>query len=67
MLKFLERAYNQANEELALLGTYEADMQKSGKGGKSSVTKNFAVKKQGGGYSDGFEYVSNHACRGFGS
>ena len=43
MLKFLERAYNQANEELALLGTYEADMQKSGKGGKSSVTKNFAV------------------------
>ena len=43
MLKFLDRAYNQANEELALLGTYEADMQKSGKGEKSSVTKTFAV------------------------
>ena len=44
MLKFLERAYNQANEELALLGTYEADIQKQiGKAGKSSSTKTFAV------------------------
>ena len=28
MLRFLERAYNQANDELALLGTYEADTKK---------------------------------------
>jgi hypothetical protein len=35
-MKFLERAYNQANDELALLGTYETDSQKLGKNKSSS-------------------------------
>ena len=42
MMKFLERAYNQANNELALIGTYESE----GKSHNKSGGKSFAAKAQ---------------------
>ena len=44
MIKFLERAYNQANDELALLGAYEADSKKLGN--KFSGGKTFGAKTE---------------------
>ena len=44
MMKFLERAYNQANDELALIGTYEADSKKLGL--KQTAGKSFGAHAQ---------------------
>ena len=44
MLKFLDRAYNQANDELALIGTYEADSKKLGN--KPPTGKTFGANAQ---------------------
>ena len=49
MMKFMERAYDQATEELALLATYKADAKKKGKvEDEKTPSKTFAanVKKQ---------------------
>ena len=48
-MKFMERAYDQATEELALLATYKADAKKKGKvEDEKTPSKTFAanVKKQ---------------------
>ena len=47
MMRFLETAYNQANEELALLATYDADNKKPLKPDKTPV-KPFAIRGKKG-------------------
>ena len=44
MLKFLKRAYNKTNDELGLLGAYEADSKKLGN--KISGGKTFGAKAE---------------------
>ena len=62
MMKFLEKSYNMATEELSLLATYRADIEKKGKADRATPSKSFAanVKKQsdsedGGGTSEKVE------------
>ena len=43
MMKFLEKSYNMATEELSLLATYKADSEKRGKGERVTPSKSFAA------------------------